>query len=91
VLRNDPSGSGGEGAFDVRAAKRPEVNESRIAAGSVREWNLILLQTTGWHARDSYNVRGMHRFLLAGRPFHCVPIGVERTPRRAESSRRSAL
>jgi hypothetical protein len=30
VLRNDPSGSGGEGAFDVCAAKRPEVNESRI-------------------------------------------------------------
>jgi hypothetical protein len=30
VLRNDLSGSGGEGAFDVCAAKRPEVNESRI-------------------------------------------------------------
>jgi hypothetical protein len=30
VLRNDLSGSGGEGAFDVCAAKRPEVNESCI-------------------------------------------------------------
>ena len=37
--------------------------------------NLILCKATGWHGRDIYNTRQMHRFLLAGRPFPLRPDG----------------
>jgi hypothetical protein len=103
VLRNDPFGSGREGRFDVCAVKRTEVDESRgrhedqvLRAGTenrgVRqvEFDLATKQPVGMAGTVS-TYRRLHRFLLARRPFHCVPIGVERTPREAESSRRSAL
>ena len=43
VLRNDPSESGGEGRFDVCAAKRTEVDESRKSPRQPQVVRILIL------------------------------------------------
>jgi hypothetical protein len=52
-----------------------------VSPEKVKHGNLILWVATGWHVMGIKPTTSPSRFLLAGGPFHCVRMGVERTAR----------